>query len=384
MARGVIRSPRRLYLKQVEGRVRNGQPIRPKTVSARTHAVTRLPGFQDAGHIRSSYYDIEDMSMMHVEFDDGTLADIFASDIVLGGIHNWLEVCANNHRTLCQINPNTAMMTYNPREEYFKDIYVVEKIGTKQGWACTSPDEDWMTGYLQETEAFYRAIAYGEPVESDILLAANAISTIYSATSRLSVRGLRSRCGRTDETRLSRQKTVFPSVEPIPVGLYCQQIDVGWPCWAWPRRLRAANHRLLRSLSMRRYAILSALVMLAALVYVGRVSGQEITTSDWGLIDGKPVKLYTLKNVSGLILKVTNYGAIITQLHVPDRNGKLADVVLGFDSLDGYIAGHPYFGSLVGRSANRIAKGRFSLDGQSYQLAAQRLPQSPPWRRQGV
>lgn len=170
-----------LYLKQVEGRVRNGQPIRPKTVSARTHAVTRLPGFQDAGHIRSSYYDIEDMSMMHVEFDDGTLADIFASDIVLGGIHNWLEVCANNHRTLCQINPNTAMMTYNPREEYFKDIYVVEKIGTKQGWACTSPDEDWMTGYLQETEAFYRAIAYGEPVESDILLAANAISTIYSA-----------------------------------------------------------------------------------------------------------------------------------------------------------------------------------------------------------
>lgn len=170
-----------LYLKRVEGLARNGQPIRPKTVSARTHAVTRLPGFQDAGHIRSSYYDIEDMSMMHIEFDDGTLADIFASDIVLGGIHNWLEVCANNHRTLCQINPNTAMMTYNPREEYFKDIYVVEKIGTKQGWACTAPDEDWMTGYPQEIEAFYRAIAYGEPVESDILLAANAISTIYSA-----------------------------------------------------------------------------------------------------------------------------------------------------------------------------------------------------------
>jgi len=170
-----------LYLKRVEGLARNGQPIRPKTVSARTHAVTRLPGFQDAGHIRSSYYDIEDMSMMHIEFDDGTLADIFASDIVLGGIHNWLEVCANNHRALCQINPNTAMMTYNPREEYFKDIYVVEKIGTKQGWACTAPDEDWMTGYPQEIEAFYRAIAYGEPVESDILLAANAISTIYSA-----------------------------------------------------------------------------------------------------------------------------------------------------------------------------------------------------------
>ena len=119
--------------------------------------------------------------MMHVEFDDGTIADVFASDIVLGGIHNWLEVCANNHRTLCNINPNTAMQTYNPVEENFKDIYVVEKIGTKQGWACTSPDEDWMTGYPQEIEAFYRTIAYGEPVESDSRLAADTISTIYSA-----------------------------------------------------------------------------------------------------------------------------------------------------------------------------------------------------------
>ena len=170
-----------LYLKRVEGRARDGRPIRPKEVTARTHAVTRLPGFRDEGHIRKDYYDIDDFSMMHVEFEDGTLADVVASDIVLGGIHNWLEVCANNHRTLCNINPNTAMQTYNPVEANFKDIYVVEKIGTKQGWACTSADEDWVTGYPQEMEAFYRTIAYGEPAQSDSLLAADAISTIYSA-----------------------------------------------------------------------------------------------------------------------------------------------------------------------------------------------------------
>ena len=117
---------------------------------------------------------------MHVEFDDGTIADVFASDIVLGGIHNRLEVCANNHRAVCNINPNTAMQTYNPLEKNFADIYVVEKIGTKQGWACTSPEEDWFTGYPQEIEAFYRTIAYGDPLESDSLLAADAISTIYS------------------------------------------------------------------------------------------------------------------------------------------------------------------------------------------------------------
>ena len=170
-----------LYLKRVEGQVRDGRPIHPRTVSARTHALTRLPAFRDEGHLRCDYHDIDDFSLMHVEFDDGTLADVFASDIVLGGIHNWLDVCANNHRTLCNINPNTAMQTYNPAEKNFADIYVLEKIGTKQGWACTSPEEDWFTGYPQEIEAFYRTIAYGEPAASDILVAADAISTIYSA-----------------------------------------------------------------------------------------------------------------------------------------------------------------------------------------------------------
>ena len=170
-----------LYLKRVEGRVRDGRPIRPAAISARTHALTRMPSFRDEGHIRCNYHDIDDFSAMHVEFEDGTIADVFASDVVLGGIHNWLEVCANNHRAVCNINPNTAMMTYNPREEYFRDVYVVEKIGTKQGWAMTSPDEDWFTGYPQEVEAFYRTIAYGEEPESDSFLAADTISTIYSA-----------------------------------------------------------------------------------------------------------------------------------------------------------------------------------------------------------
>jgi hypothetical protein len=73
------------------------------------------------------------------------------------------------------------MQTYNPVDDYFKDIYVVEKTGTKQGWSNPSPDEDWFTGYPQEMEAFYRTIAYGEPVESSSSLAADCISTIYSA-----------------------------------------------------------------------------------------------------------------------------------------------------------------------------------------------------------
>ncbi len=169
-----------LYLKRVEGRARNGVPIRPAAVTARTHSLTRLDGFQDRGHLRTEYHDIEDFSLIHVVFDDGTIADVYASEIVLGGIHNWLEIAANNHRSICNINPNTAMQTYNPVDEYFKDIYVVEKTETKQGWASTSPDEDWFTGYYHEMEAFYRAVAYGDPIESDSSLAADCISTIYS------------------------------------------------------------------------------------------------------------------------------------------------------------------------------------------------------------
>jgi predicted dehydrogenase len=170
-----------LYLKRVEGRARDGQPIAPKTVSARTHALTRADSFRDEGHIRRDYYDIDDFSMMHVTFEDGTVATVFASDIVLGGIHNWLEVCANNHRSVCNINPNTAMQIYNPLDANFRDIYTVEKIGTKQGWTHMPPDEDWFTGYPQEMEAFYRTVAYGDSLESDSPLAADTISTIYSA-----------------------------------------------------------------------------------------------------------------------------------------------------------------------------------------------------------
>lgn len=85
--------------------------------------------------------------------------------------------------------------------------------------------------------------------------------------------------------------------------------------------------------------------------------------------DGTPVDLFTLTNAKGMVVRITNYGGIITEIHVPDREGRLADVALGFDKLEGYLGNHPYFGAIVGRYANRIAKGRFSLDGESYRLA---------------
>ena len=92
--------------------------------------------------------------------------------------------------------------------------------------------------------------------------------------------------------------------------------------------------------------------------------------------DGTPVELYTLTNANGLQAKVMTLGAILTELHVPDRQGKLADVVLGFSDLESYLKGHPHFGSTIGRFGNRIAKGRFTLDGKEYKLAINNGPNS--------
>jgi aldose 1-epimerase len=84
---------------------------------------------------------------------------------------------------------------------------------------------------------------------------------------------------------------------------------------------------------------------------------------------GEPVDLFTLANKNGVEAAITNYGGIIVSLKTPDRAGTLADIVLGFDSLDGYLKEHPYFGAIVGRYGNRIAKGRFTLNGVEYKLA---------------
>ena len=88
------------------------------------------------------------------------------------------------------------------------------------------------------------------------------------------------------------------------------------------------------------------------------------------LEDGRAVDLYTLTNENGAEVKIISYGGIVTSVRVPDKEGNIEDVVLGFDSLEGYLqAGVPYFGAIVGRYGNRIAEGRFTLDGQTYQLA---------------
>jgi aldose 1-epimerase len=107
----------------------------------------------------------------------------------------------------------------------------------------------------------------------------------------------------------------------------------------------------------------------------GEQKAMSINTESFGKTpDGQEVNLYTLTNTNGIRARIITYGAILVSLEVPDRDGKLADITLGYDTLDGYLTRHPYFGSTVGRYANRIGGASFKLNDVEYKLAANNGP----------
>jgi aldose 1-epimerase len=124
---------------------------------------------------------------------------------------------------------------------------------------------------------------------------------------------------------------------------------------------------------MKAKKIVSMLVLAGTLMFLCGFGGKNtssIRKEDFGKADGQSVALYTLTNKNGVEAKITSYGGIVVSLKVPDRNGKLDDIVLGYDTLDDYLKGNSsYFGALIGRYGNRIDKGRFKLNGVEYKLA---------------
>lgn len=99
-----------------------------------------------------------------------------------------------------------------------------------------------------------------------------------------------------------------------------------------------------------------------------------ISKAPFGTADGKEITLYTLTNTNGLVAKIMTFGAVLTELHTPDKSGKSDDITLGYDTLDGYVANNPYFGAVVGRVGNRIKNAQFQLEGKTYKLAANNGP----------
>jgi len=124
-------------------------------------------------------------------------------------------------------------------------------------------------------------------------------------------------------------------------------------------------------------AALLCLTLLSSSAQAQKTTPRPTTLSVWNHSeDFDKIKLYTFSNKSGMKVKITNYGAIVTAILVPDRNGKIGDITLGYNSVEGYInaVDKPYFGAIVGRYGNRIAKGEFTVDGETYSLATNNGP----------
>lgn len=103
-------------------------------------------------------------------------------------------------------------------------------------------------------------------------------------------------------------------------------------------------------------------------------TSHDIQQEPFGTVDGQPVSLWILRNAHGAEARICNYGGIVVSLKMPDRNGAFGDVVLGYDTLGDYVKNSPFFGALIGRYGNRIARGRFTLDGVTYTLATNNYP----------
>jgi aldose 1-epimerase len=142
------------------------------------------------------------------------------------------------------------------------------------------------------------------------------------------------------------------------------------------RNIRASRRMLATTLAALLVSLLalSPFVSLVLAQDATPMADSRISSEPWGEVDGEQVMLYTLTNQNGMEVKITNYGGIITSVVVPDRNGEMENVTLGFDNLDAYVAGHPYFGNITGRYANRIANGTFSIGDETYTLAINNDP----------
>jgi Galactose mutarotase and related enzymes len=131
---------------------------------------------------------------------------------------------------------------------------------------------------------------------------------------------------------------------------------------------------------MKKIRFLSLVLLAAAVIFSGCGQGAKnkamVKKDLIGSYKGKEVYQYTLTNRAGNVIKLTNFGARITWIEVPDKVGKKENITFGFDTFDGMIKGDPYYGAVVGRYANRIAKGKFSLDGVTYSLALNNGPNS--------
>jgi len=172
-----------IYLKREEGLRRYGKPIKVSSVTAEAGDLSKIPSVQaeDTKWIVADWQDVENWATVIMTFDDGSRSIISASDIVLGGMEDTLQIFMSNARIDCDMTHSGVMKAFAPHPEVFADEYIMEKVGTKAGWSHPSVDEEWLLGYPQEIRDFVEAVVYDREPLASAELGRQVVEVIYAA-----------------------------------------------------------------------------------------------------------------------------------------------------------------------------------------------------------
>ncbi len=171
-----------LYLKDCEGRARNGQPILPVAVSAEVADLSRNPALDEGDRfLAGGWHDVENWGTVVITFADGSRGVANGSDNMLGGMESKLELLGSRAHLKCNLSPNDQLQAYAPVTGTFGDGYIMEKVHGDAGWTTPIPDEDWSSGQSAMCQDFALALAQGRPALSSGELGAQVTRLIYAA-----------------------------------------------------------------------------------------------------------------------------------------------------------------------------------------------------------
>ena len=172
-----------LWLKSEEGRRRDGVPIVPVSVVADVADMCRSEAFLAAREcfVVDDWRDVENWASLVIAFGDGSRAVIQASDIVLGGMEDSLQLMLTNGRINCNMTHSGMVTAFSPHADVFADEYIMEKVSTKAGWSHPSVDEEFLLGYPQEVRDFAEAVAYDRAPRSTAQLGLDVVRVMYAA-----------------------------------------------------------------------------------------------------------------------------------------------------------------------------------------------------------
>ncbi len=171
-----------LDLKAFEGTVKNGKPIRPVSVYGEIASVTKSNSLKDKPcYVVRDWFDVEDWSLVVIEFEDGSRATVFSTDVSLGGVKNRVEIYGSTGMMMANITPNNSIVAYAPNDQVWGAEYISEKLETKAGYSFPSADEFWTRGYPQEMKDFALSVLQDREPVSGFELAKETTKIMYAA-----------------------------------------------------------------------------------------------------------------------------------------------------------------------------------------------------------